>query len=95
MAKALNINHSNSSILTSDGTYIQLGNNGSIKVGYGTNLEEPTINNLQQNTLAEYEGAIRINRTTHKLEYCDGTSWLEFTTDIDGDESLMVYSMLF
>ena len=51
MVKSININHSDASLLTNDGSYIQLSKNGGVKVGFGKNLEESTVNNVNQNTL--------------------------------------------
>lgn len=95
MVKSININHNDASLLTNDGSYIQLSKNGGVKVGFGKNLEESTVNNVNQNTLADYAGAIRLNETTKKLEYCDGKTWNELITDENGVQTSMVYSLLF
>lgn len=95
MAKSININHIESGILTNDGTFVQISQNGGVKVGYGKNLEEPSVNNTSQSTLAEYNGAIRINETTNKLEYCNGKAWVELVTEEDNVQTSMVYSLLF
>ena len=95
MAKSININHNNAGILTDDGTFIQLSVNGGVKVGYGKNLEESTIDNVNQQTLIEYAGAIRLNETSKKLEYCDGKTWNVLTTEENNNKTPMVYSLLF
>ena len=95
MVKAININHSDASLTTHDGTYIQLSKNGGVKIGYGKNLEESSINNVNQETLADYAGAIRLNETTKKLEYCDGKSWKVLATEENDVKIPMVYSLLF
>lgn len=93
--KSININHADASLLTNDASYIQLSRNGGVKVGYGKNLEESTVNNLNQNTLIDYAGAIRLNETTNKLEYCDGKSWNVLATEENDVKIPMVYSLLF
>ena len=93
--KSININHSDASLLSFDGSYIQLSKNGGVKVGYGKNLEESVINNSSQYTLADYAGAVRINEKTNKLEYCDGKSWVELITEEEDVQTPLVYSMLF
>lgn len=95
MVKSININHNDASVLTSDSTFIQLSKNGGVKVGFGKNLEESTINNANQNTLVEYTGAVRFNETSNKLEYCDGKAWISLTTEEDDVKIPMVYSLLF
>lgn len=95
MVKSININHNDASLLTNDGSYIQLSKNGGVKVGFGKNLEESSINNVNQNTLIDYIGAIRLNETTKKLEYCDGKSWNVFATEENDVKIPMVYSLLF
>ena len=35
MVKSININHSDASLITNDGSYIQLSKNGGVKVGFG------------------------------------------------------------
>ena len=93
--KSININHTDSSILSNDGTYIQLSKNGGVKVGYGKNLEESTVDNVNQNTLMEYVGAIRLNEETKKLEFCDGKTWYTLATEENDIRLPMVYSLLF
>ena len=95
MGKSININHSDASLLTSDGSFIQLSKNGGVKVGFGKNLEESTINNANQLTLIDYAGAIRLNEATRKLEYCDGKTWNVLATENDNAETPLVYSLLF
>ena len=93
--KSININHTNASILTSDGSYIQLSKNGGVKVGFGKNLEEAAINNTNQNTLVNYVGVIRLNETTKKLEYCDGKTWNVLATEDNDIDIPLIYSLLF
>lgn len=95
MVKSININHNDASVLSNDGTYIKLSTNGGVKVGFGKNLEESTVNNASQNTLIDYAGAIRLNETTNKLEYCDGKTWNVLATEENDVKIPMVYSMLF
>jgi len=93
--KSININHSNASILSSDGTYIKIGENSAVKVGTGSSISNGKIDNLGTNILEEYAGAIRINKTTNKLEYCNGLTWVEFVTSLDSDDTSMIYSFIF
>lgn len=95
MVKSININHNDASLITNDGSYIQLSKNGGVKVGFGKNLEESTINNANQLTLIDYAGAIRLNETTKKLEYCDGKTWNVLITEDNKVETPLVYSLLF
>lgn len=95
MAKAINIDHSQARVLTHDNSYIELSTNGSVKVGFGKNLEEDIINNENINSLQEYAGAIRINETTGVLQYCNGSKWVDFIVDEENVKPSMVYSMLF
>ena len=93
--KSINIKHTNASVLTNDGSFIQLSKNGGVKVGFGKNLEESTVNNSNQNTLIDYAGAIRLNETTNKLEYCDGKTWNVLATEENDVKTPLVYSLLF
>jgi len=95
MAKSININHSTSSILSSDGSCIELSKNGVVKIGKGINAKGDMIDNKDPKVLKEYEGTLRFNDDTKKMEYCDGSRWLEISTEEDTDKSQMVYSMLF
>ena len=95
MVKAININHNDASLTTHDKSFIQLSKNGAVKIGYGKNLSESTIDNIAQDTLMDYIGAMRINETTKKLEYCDGKSWITISTEEDVRQIPMVYSFLF
>ena len=93
--KSININHSNTSILSSDGTYVKIGENSAVKVGTGSSISNGNISNSGSNILSDYAGAIRINKTTNKLEYCNGSTWVEFITVLDNDDTPMVYSFIF
>lgn len=93
--KSININHTDAAILSNDGSYIQVGDDSAVKIGFGSSISNGNINNFNKKILAEYEGAIRINKTTDKLEYCDGTTWVEFTTKFDGEDIPMIYSLIF
>lgn len=95
MVKSININHSDASLLTNDGSYIQLSKNGGVKIGFGKNLEESTVNNVNQSTLIDYTGAIRLNETTKNLEFCDGKSWKVLATEENDIKLPMIYSLLF
>lgn len=94
--KAININHSSSSIISNDGSFIKVGEDSAVKVGYGTSISNGSINNSNSKSLEEFEGAIRINKSTDKLEYCNGSTWLEFSTTSDvGEDESMIYSLVF
>jgi len=93
--KSININHSSGGFLSNDGTYIKVGENSAIKVGFGTSLSNGNIDNFNDPILKNYAGAIRINKTTGKLEYCNGTSWLEFITKQDEEDIPYVFSLIF
>lgn len=95
MAKSININHSTSSIVSSDGSYIELSKNGVVKIGKGINAQGDIIDNSDPLILKEYEGAVRFNEDTRKMEFCDGTKWIEFSIKEDDENTPMVYSMLF
>ena len=93
--KSVNINHSNASILSNDGTYIKFGENSAVKVGTGSSISNGDINNFNTDILKDYAGAIRLNRTSNKLEYCNGTTWVELVTKEDDKDASMVYSFIF
>lgn len=95
MAKSININHSNSSIISSDGTYVELSKNGVVKIGTGINAMDDSNNTNTEDVLKEYEGALKFNPDTKKLEYCDGTRWIELSLDSNDNKTSMIYSMLF
>lgn len=94
MSSSINIDHSNSSIISSNGDCLILNNNGSVLVGNGTNLPETQEESGNIN-LSDYAGAIRFNRSSLKMEYCDGEQWLEFATYTADENSELVYSFLF
>lgn len=93
--KSVNINHSSSGILSNDGSYVKVGENSAIKVGFGTSISNGNIDNFNEPILKNYAGAIRINKTTNKLEYCNGSTWVEFVTKQDGEDVPFVYSVIF
>lgn len=93
--KSINFNHSDSSITVSDSECLLLSVNGSVKIGNGNNAPEDIINNKDIITMKEYEGTLRFNEETSRLEYCDGTKWMQIQTTSDKDETLTVYSLLF
>lgn len=94
--KSININHSDAAILSSDGTYIKVGQNSAVMVGAGSSISNGNIDNFNSSILTEYAGAIRINKTSGKLEYCNGSTWVEFNTKMNTDDDTnMVYSFLF
>lgn len=95
MAKSININHSNSNIISSDGSYVELSKNGVVKIGSGINVKDDMMDNIGEDVLKEYEGAIKFNTDTHKLEYCDGSRWVELSIDEEDNKTSMIYSMLF
>lgn len=94
--KSININHPEAGILSNDGACIKVGDESAVKVGFGTSISNGSIDNtLTSPILSDYAGAIRINKTTNKLEYCNGTTWLEFATKLDGEDIPMIYSLIF
>lgn len=95
MTKSINFNHSDSSILTNDSSCLLLSVNGSVKIGNGNNAPEDILNNKNILSMKEYEGTLRFNENTSKLEYCDGTKWLEIKTTSDLEDKEIVYSFLF
>ncbi len=95
VGKSININHSNSNIISGDGSYVELSKNGVVKIGTGRNAQGDLIDNSNSEILKEYEGAIRFNPQTETLEYCDGSKWLTLLLQEDDDHTNMVHSMLF
>ena len=93
--KSININHSTGSIISNDGSYITVGDDSAVKIGFGTSISNGNIDNKNSEILAEYAGAIRINKTTNKLEYCNGTTWVEFVTKLEGEDIPLIYSFIF
>jgi hypothetical protein len=93
--KSININHSTSSILSSNGSCIELSKNGVVKIGKGINAQGDNIDNSNPDLMKEYEGALRFNQHTKKMEYCDGTKWVELSLKDDDTHTSMVYSVLF
>lgn len=95
MAKSLNIDHSTQSIISNDGTAISIAPSGSVQIGSGVTSEEDSVQSNVGTNLLEYSGCLRFNSDTRKLEYCDGSKWVEIIDeDIDEDNSF-VYSSLF
>lgn len=95
VGKSININHSTSNIIPGDGSYIELSKNGVVKIGTGLNSKGEYIDNSNPDTLKEYEGAIRFNPKSNKMEFCDGSRWLEFSILEDDNHVDMVHSVLF
>ena len=93
--KSININHSTSGFLSNDGTYIQVGENSAVKIGFGSNISNGAIDNFNTNVLEKYAGSIRINKSTVKLEYCNGTTWVEFLTSTEDNDTSTIYSFIF
>lgn len=91
MAKAINIDHSKIEFSTSNLACIKVSENGSIKIGSGKNLEEDLI----YSPIEDFIGAIRLNKSTKKLQYCDGEKWVDFIIDEQDIEPYMAYSFLF
>ena len=90
MSKSINLDHSRGKITTADGCLI-LNDNGSVKVGNGMTLPNSNENGI----LINYEGAIRFNEESKKLEYCNGDSWVEFSTENIESKDSVIYSLLF
>lgn len=83
---SINIDHTRNKIITANGC-LSLNDNGSVKVGNGLTLPDSLV--------SDYEGCIRFNESTKKLEYCDGNRWIELlTTNIESKDSI-IYSLLF
>lgn len=93
--KSININHSDAAFLSNDGSYIKVGEDSAVKIGFGTSISNGGINNTNSRILADYEGAIRINKSTDKLEYCNGSTWVEFATSSGEEDIPMIYSLIF
>ena len=75
----ININHNEGSITTTEDKVLQITENGAVKIGNGTYLDE--LGNPQIIGVNElYEGAIRYNKDRGCIQYCDGTSWKDFTS---------------
>lgn len=90
MSKSINIDHNSGSIITSDG-FISLNENGAVKIGSGKTIGDG-YNDI---SISDYEGCIRFNETTKKLEYCDGIQWNEISTKDVESKTSSVYSLLF
>ena len=93
--KSININHSTGGFLSNDGSYIKVGENSAVKIGFGTSISNGNIDNFNDPILTNYAGAIRINKTSGKLEYCNGSTWVEFATKQDGEDVPLIYSLIF
>ena len=93
--KSINVNHPETTVKTFDGSHLQIADGGAIKIGYGISINEDDINNVSPETLAEFAGTIRFNKNTHKMEYCDGTTWVQFVTENSAEDIPTVYAMLF
>lgn len=79
---AININHNDGSIITDEDMVLQISDNGAVKIGNGTYLDE--LGNPQTIRInSSYEGAIKYNKNTGTIQYCDGTSWKDFAYGID------------
>ena len=95
MHYVVKIFYSSGGFLSNDGSYIKVGENSAIKVGFGTNISNGKIDNFNEPILKNYAGAIRINKSSNKLEYCDGSTWLEFVTEQENEDPPFVYSLIF
>lgn len=90
--KAINIDHSQQSINVEGNGCLILNENGSVLLGGAITLPDTHNESI---SLSDYEGALRFNEETKKLEYCDGNKWIELlTNDIDSKEST-IFSLLF
>ena len=79
---AININHNEGSITTDNDAVLKITDNGGIKIGNGSYLNE--LDNPQNGSKEEsYEGVIRYNKSTGTIQYCDGTAWKDFSNGID------------
>lgn len=76
---AININHEEGSI-TSESGVLQITSNGGVKIGSGEYLEE--ISSI----VPDYEGLLRYNKNTGKLQYCDGHTWKDFSSSEQSSE---------
>jgi len=79
---AININHNNGSIVTDEDLILQITENGAVKIGDGTYLSEmgnPQTIGIDQT----YEGAIKYNKNTGTIQYCDGKSWKDFSYGVE------------
>ena len=93
--KSININHGDAAFISNDGSYIKVGEDSAVKIGFGTSISNGTINNSNPKVLADFEGAIRINKATDKLEYCNGSTWVEILTTTEEEDIPLIYSLIF
>lgn len=85
---AININHEEGSIKVDSGI-LQITSNGGVKIGNGNYLNEDfTINE-------DYNGVIRFNKNTGKLQYCDGHTWKDFSSNEQDLGNEIFWSIIF
>lgn len=78
----INIDHNKGSITITEDTVLQITENGAVKIGDGTYLDE--LGNPQAISVDEsYEGAIKYNKNKGCIQYCDGKSWKDFSSGVD------------
>lgn len=78
----IDINHDDSSIITDKDTVLKITENGAVKIGNGTYLDE--LGNPQTISANEkYKGGIKYNENTKTIQYCDGTSWKDFSYGVE------------
>lgn len=92
---SLNINHKEGKIEASDNEVVIIADKAAVLVGSGSNLDDlGDVSNIEP--LSKYAGGIRFNHSTNTLQYCDGTSWLDFSvSDISKIDTNIVWSILF
>lgn len=78
---AINIDHKKGLITTDEDGVIKITEHGAVKLGSGEYLSE--LNNSQIEEEESYKGAIRYNKETKTVQYCDGTTWKDFAVGVD------------
>ena len=90
---AININHNEGSITTSDDKVLQITKHGAVKLGDGSYLDEMDVS--LEEFKKNYEGAIRYNSDSKVVEYCDGYSWKEFKSGEENTSNGIIWSLIF
>jgi len=74
---AININHNEGSITTDNDTVLTITENGGVKIGDGSYLNDSDIVD------ESYKGVIRYNKDTDSIQYHNGVTWKNFSNDVE------------
>lgn len=89
--KSINIDHTEQSINVDDNSCLTLNENGAVLLGSGITIPD-TSDSI---SLSNFEGSLRFNENTKKVEYCDGEKWVTLMTKDENDQESTIFSIIF